>query len=247
MKIIQDYIPAGRRNRPMTNPASSLYKKTMQAKYITIHEAWSTANAKALHSYVKSQRAADRPASWHFSIDEKDCYQALPLTESGWHAGDNLGPGNTTTIGIEICDYGMRRDNNWNLFWQAVDHAARLCVHLIKEIPSLHPYPQCLKQHNDWSGKNCPALIRNGGHWQKFVDLVGAYLREPESPPAIPITDLPKIQREIGIEVDGNFVNETGYLIGNKTYVRASWLLGLAGNLRVTGHGDHIKITRRGM
>lgn len=193
MKIITDYIRPGMRNRPMTNPASSLYKKTMQAKYITIHEAWSTMDAKALHAYVKSQRAADRPASWHFSIDEKECYQALPLTESGWHAGDNLGPGNTTTIGIEICDYGMRRNNNWNLFWQAVDHCAKLCAHIINNSDTLLPFPECLvpyhgtlKQHYNWSGKNCPALIRAGGgagsHWQKFVDLVGEYLKKvPET------------------------------------------------------------------
>jgi N-acetylmuramoyl-L-alanine amidase len=147
--------------------------------------------AKALHDYVKSQRAADRPASWHYSIDEKECYQALPLTESGWHAGDNLGPGNTATIGIEICDYGMRRDNNWNLFWQAVDNCARLCAHIINNVDTLLPYPECLvpyegtlKQHYNWSGKNCPALIRAGGgagsHWQRFVDLVGTYLKTPE-------------------------------------------------------------------
>jgi len=180
MKIIKDFITPGRRNRPMTNPASSLYKKTMQAKYITVHEAWSNANAKTLHDHVKSTGAANRPASWHFSVDEKEVYQALPLNESGWHAGDNLGPGNTTTIGIEICDYGMRRDNNWHLFWQAVDHCAKLCAYLINTVDSLEPYPKCLKQHYDWSGKNCPALIRNGKHWQTFVSMVGEYLEAAE-------------------------------------------------------------------
>ena len=187
MRIVQDFIAPGMRHRPMTNPASSLYRRVMRAKYITIHEAWSTANARRLHEYVKTQRAADRPASWHFSIDEKECYQALPLTESGWHAGDNLGPGNTETIGIEICDYGMRRDNDWNLFWEAVKHCAKLCAYLIQNSDSLLPYPECLvyypdtlKQHWDWSRKNCPALIRNGGHWQQFVDLVGEYLKEEQ-------------------------------------------------------------------
>lgn len=186
MDIIQDFITPGMRHRPMTNPSSSLYKRTMVPKYITIHNAYSRAPAARLHAYVKSQGAADRPASWHFSIDEKDCFQALPLNESGWHAGDNLGPGNTTTIGIEICDYAMLLSpRNEQLYLQAEEHTAQLCAWLIRELPSLHPFPHCLKQHWDWSGKNCPSWIRarrNG--WQEFIAKVERHLTEgePEQP-----------------------------------------------------------------
>jgi N-acetylmuramoyl-L-alanine amidase len=189
MEIIQDFIAHGMRHRPMTNPRSSLYKKTMVPKYITIHNAYSRASAASLHAYVKSQRAADRPASWHFSIDEKDCYQALPLNEVGWHAGDNLGPGNTTTIGIEICDYAMLlspRDEK--LYLQAEEHTAKLCAWLIRELPSLHPFPHCLKQHWNWSGKNCPSWIRaRANGWEQFVSKVERYLTEgePEQPQEI--------------------------------------------------------------
>ncbi len=197
MNIIVDYIRQGMRHRPMTNPASSLYKKVMKAKYITIHAAGTKgAKAKGLHNYVKSQRAADRPASWHYSIDEKECYQALPLSESGWHAGDNLGPGNTTTIGIEICDYAAY-DGNMKLFNEAVDHAARLCAWLIKEVDSLKPYPDCLRlrQHWDWSGKNCPFWIRREtGAWEAFIALVGKYLKEEEPLPEPTIPD-PDVDR----------------------------------------------------
>ena len=241
MKIIQDYIPAGRRNRPMTNPSSSLYRKKMQPKYITIHNANSRAPAARLHEYVKSTGAAGRPASWHFSIDEKDCYQALPTSEVGWHAGDNLGPGNTTTIGIEICDYAMYLSpQNRGLFWEAVKHTARLCVHLIQTEPTLYPYPQVLKQHHNWSGKNCPSWLRANG-WSEFVRLVGEYLEEEkESWPTHPI---PKIQRTVGVEFDGKRTDEVAYLINNTTYVRALYAMGKA-DLKVTGHGDHIKIRR---
>ena len=77
----------------MTNPASSLYRKKAVHKWITIHNAYSPNwKAKQLHEYVKSISCSNRPASWHFSIDETECYQALPLNESGWHSGDNLGP-----------------------------------------------------------------------------------------------------------------------------------------------------------
>ena len=182
MDINKDYIQPGRRNRPMTYPSSSLYKKTMKPKWITIHNAYSTANAKNLHNYVKSVGCANRPASWHFSIDEKEIYQALPLDESGWHAGDNLGDGNIKSIGIEICDYAMvRRPQDERLFMEAVDHAAKLCAYLINTVDTLLPFPDCLVQHNHWSGKNCPSWIRakkNG--WVDFVHMVKKYLDNNE-------------------------------------------------------------------
>jgi N-acetylmuramoyl-L-alanine amidase len=185
MNIIKDFIQPGRRNRPMTYPSSSLYNKKAVHKWITIHNAYSPSwSAKQLHDYVKSVSCANRPASWHFSIDEKSCYQALPLDESGWHAGDNLGPGNTQSIGIEICDYAMlKTPKDEALFWQAVDHAAKLCAYLIETVPSLKQFPDCLKQHNDWSGKNCPSFIRaKKGGWVNFVHMVQEYLKGAPEP-----------------------------------------------------------------
>lgn len=239
MKILQDFIAAGRANRPMTNPSSSLYRKKMEPKYITIHNAYSRADAKSLHAYVKGDGAAARPASWHFSIDESYCYQALPTTESGWHAGDNLGAGNTTTIGIEICDYAMLASpQDPALFWLAVQHTARLCVHLIKTEPTLKPFPECIKQHYNWSGKNCPSWLR-AGKWGDFMAEIEKLLKgEPESWPTHPI---PKVQRTVGVELNGKRTDEVGYLINNATYVRAAFVMGETGS-KVTGHGDHIKI-----
>lgn len=178
MNIVKDFIPAGMLHRPMTNPRSSLYQKKMKPRWITIHNAWSRANAERLHQYVKGKGAESRPASWHFSVDEEDIFQALPLSESGWHAGDNLGPGNTETIGIEICDYAMQLNPpDPELFWAAVDNTAKLCAWLIENEHSLVPFPDCLKQHHNWSGKNCPHFIRaEPGGWEKFIALVGHYL-----------------------------------------------------------------------
>ena len=98
IKIIQDFIPKGRKNRP---------GYPMTPKYITIHETGSFgkgANAKAHAKYIKSDDAANRPASWHFTVDDTEIYQHLPLNENGWHAGDGeSGIGNRQSIGIEIC------------------------------------------------------------------------------------------------------------------------------------------------
>ncbi len=184
MNIIQDFIGNNLQSRPMKNPSSSLFNKTAKLEWITIHNAHTQARAERLHQYVKSAGAAARPASWHFSIDEKECYQAIPLNESGWHAGDGMGPGNLRSVGIEICDYAMLQSpRNESLYLQAEDHTARLCAWLIENLDTLRPYPECLKQHFDWSGKNCPSWIRarpNG--WKEFVDRVGEYLTEPDEP-----------------------------------------------------------------
>jgi len=157
IKIIQDFIPKGRKNRP---------GYPMTPKYITIHETGSFgkgANAKAHAKYIKSDDAANRPASWHFTVDDTEIYQHLPLNENGWHAGDGgSGTGNRQSIGIEIC---VNSDSN---FEKAVQNAQWLVRKLMAEfnIPI-----ENIKQHYDWSGKNCPYTIRktpNG--WKNFLD-----------------------------------------------------------------------------
>ena len=220
VQIIQDFIPKGRKNRPG-------YKMT--PRYITIHDTVNPgagANAKAHAAYLKGAAAAAIPASWHFTVDDKAIYQHLPLNENGWHAGDGTnGTGNRQSIGIEICE---NRDGNRAV---AEANAAWLVAKLLKD------YGLGLdrvKQHYDWSGKNCPRVLRGRkGGWQDFLAAVESHLKAG---------DMPAITRAIGLEVDGKAVKEVGYLIDNATYVRASYLVALIGG-SVTGHGDHIKIT----
>jgi len=217
VQIIQDFIPSGRRNRPG-------YKLT--PKYITIHDTANTqagADARAHAQYLKGSTAASLPVSWHYTVDDKVIYQHLPLNENGWHASDGAnGPGNRQSIGIEICE---NRDGNRAA---AEANAAWLTAKLLKD------YDLGLdrvKQHYDWSGKNCPRVLRGRkGGWKNFLAAVEANLKTEA-----------EITRPIGIYVDGKATAETGYLINNSTYVRAAYLIGLIGG-SVTGHGDHIKI-----
>ena len=90
-----------------------------------------------------------------------------------------------------------------------------------------------VKQHYDWSKKNCPAQIRGRKDgWKNFLAAVESHLKAG---------DMPAITRAIGLEVDGKAVKEVGYLIDNATYVRAAYLIELTGG-QVTGHGDYINI-----
>jgi len=206
----------------------------MKPEYITIHQTGNTskgANAEMHNRYVHS--VAPNP-SWHYTVDGGTSdgkkapviYQHLPLTENGWHAGDGTnGTGNRKSIAIEIC---INSDGN---LAKAEDNGAWLCAKLIREVGTLKAFPACMKQHYDWSKKNCPAQIRgrkNG--WANFLAAVEAHLKTEA-----------EITRTIGIRIDGKTADEVGYLIDNATYVRASYLVALIGG-SVTGHGDHINI-----
>lgn len=163
VQIIRDFIPPGRRNRPG-------YK--MEPAYITIHDTANTqagADAAAHAAYIKSDACAARPASWHFTVDDKVIYQHLPLNENGWHAGDGTnGTGNRRSIGIEICE---NRDGNRA---QAEKNAAWLVARLLREF---NLGLDRVKQHFDWSGKNCPRVLRaRAGGWAGFLTAVEAQL-----------------------------------------------------------------------
>jgi len=177
--ILQDFIPRGRKNRP---------GYAMQAKYITIHETGNPnigADARGHGSYLKSDAAARVPVSYHFTVDggtarkQPEIVQHLPLDENGWHAGDGAqGTGNRQSIGVEICV------NADGIYERAVAQAAELCARLYKQVPSLLPYPQSLRQHYDWTKKNCPQRMRSKpGGWNEFLNLVKEKMKPPEQPP----------------------------------------------------------------
>lgn len=158
-EIYQDFIPIGRPNRPCL---------TMTPQYITIHDTDNEdygADAKRHAQYLKT---TDKTDSWHYTVDDKAIYQHLPLNESGWHAGDGYyGPGNRKSIGIEIC---MNPECDRTV---AEKNAAWLVAKLYKEMPTLTTYPEGVKQHYNWTGKNCPSVIRgrvNG--WADFCQLI---------------------------------------------------------------------------
>lgn len=159
MNIIQDFIPAGRANRPG--------KQLIGPKYITIHDSGNAstgADALAHAKYLKGDSAASRPASWHFTVDDKNVVQNLPLGEVAWHAGDGSGPGNSSSIGIEICENadGDRA--------KAEEKAAELVAFLLK---TYKLGIDAIVQHNKWSGKNCPRIIRGRpGGWEGFLQKV---------------------------------------------------------------------------
>ncbi|RDY27398.1 hypothetical protein CHL78_009280 [Romboutsia weinsteinii] len=146
----------------------------MKPKYITIHNTANTgkgANASA-HANLLYNNSINGGSytSWHFTADDKEIYQSLPMNEIGYHAGDGSGPGNRSSIGIEICE---NSDGN---YMAAEENGAKLAAQLLHE---LNLPVSSLRMHKDFSGKNCPAKIlgRDNG-WNSFVSKVQKYYND---------------------------------------------------------------------
>ncbi|MED1922924.1 N-acetylmuramoyl-L-alanine amidase family protein, partial [Bacillus velezensis] len=160
VKITKDFIPVGHNNRP---------GYAMDPAYITVHNTANTARGASAAMHARYEKNPETPTSWHFTVDEKEIYQHLPLNENGWHAGDgNSGTGNRKSIGIEICE------NSDGDFEKAVTNAQWLIKKLMKEqgISLANVVP-----HQHWSGKYCPRKLLD--RWDSFkAGISGA----PSSP-----------------------------------------------------------------
>jgi N-acetylmuramoyl-L-alanine amidase len=190
---------------PQDHPIRS--NQPMQPLWITIHETANTAsgaNAEMHARYMLSQEAIDRQVLWHATVDQDQIIQHLPWTEVGWHAGDGLhGPGNTQSIGIELC---VNADGD---FAKTQRLAAQLVAQLIQKLPSFKPFPECVVQHNHWSGKDCPHQLRaTPGAWEALLGLCKAAL-----------TPTPAQASALTVMVDGRQVEMGARLEDGKTRV----------------------------
>jgi N-acetylmuramoyl-L-alanine amidase CwlA len=195
VNIIQSLIPEGYQNRPSTNPKSKRYKIIIPPKWITVHNAWSAGDAHALNAYQKTAGCVSRPASWHLSVSNNLVVQGVPFGETAWHAGDyvniaNPGLGNTQSIGIEICDfYNYRtKTNNQELYLLAEEYCTLVIAHLIKTVPSLLKFPDCVVPHTKWrAASGCPSRIlgrRNG--WNDYLTRIEQKLKTNVPQPTPP-------------------------------------------------------------
>jgi N-acetylmuramoyl-L-alanine amidase len=106
-----------------------------------------------------------RIASWHFTVDDKEIYQAAPANMRCYHAGTSRG--NNTSIGIEICMYSDSAKQK-----KAYDNA----IALVKILMSFHGFGiSQVKQHYNWSRKDCPTWLRSGKfgyNWTWFKNQI---------------------------------------------------------------------------
>lgn len=165
-------------------------------KYITIHQTANTskgANAQA-HANLQSN-GNSRSASWHWTVDDKQAIQSFPHNVKCWHAGNSIG--NNQSIGIELC---VNSDANYK---KVIENAAELVKKIMKEenISIMN-----VKQHNHWSGKNCPAQLRagkDGISWNGFIDMIKGKEVKPNKPQVKPKPSKPS--NKYNVAVDGSW------------------------------------------
>lgn len=123
-------------------------------KYITIHNT-GLHDVKA-DNFRRSQLdvSQDKEVSWHFTVDEKEVIQHIPINEVGWHAG--TGAGNYNSFAVEICER---------------EGAEEVAIQFIAELLSALEWDTSrIKTHKYWSGKQCPRLILP--HLTEFISKI---------------------------------------------------------------------------
>lgn len=137
-------------------------------KKICIHETDNT-NAKAnadAHSRLQAN-GNSRQASWHWTVDDKEAVQSFTHDYKCWAAGTSKG--NNEAIHIEIC---VNSDGDYK---KAVQNAVQLVVKILKDEKLTI---DDVVQHNYYSGKNCPRIIRSGTvvPWSSFIQMIKSTL-----------------------------------------------------------------------
>lgn len=156
--IIRQYLVPTTKARTMTSGTGNTRRK------ICIHETDNTnrgANADA-HSRLQA-RGNSRKASWHWQVDDKEAIQSFTHEWRCWAAGSSKG--NNEAIHIEIC---VNSDGDYK---KAVQNAAKLVAKILKEEQLTI---NDIVQHNYYSGKNCPRIMRKGNiiSWNQFLTMV---------------------------------------------------------------------------
>ena len=182
LKITQDIIPPWKCGRPLHRP--------MRPTFITIHSTDNTSrsadalhNARAMENGLRSRHNRTGFLTWHFTVDDHSIYQSLPTNETGEHA-DYEGPGNRSSIGIEMC---VNRGNN---IARTIERTAQLTASLMRQynIPLNHVVPHMhwrrirYSDGRDMGFKQCPRILldhgRLGPKWSAFIARVAFYARQ---------------------------------------------------------------------
>ena len=145
----------------------------MNPNTITVHNTANTASARNEVNYMRNN---NNQTSYHVAVDDKEVVQTIPFNRNAWHAGDGAnGAGNRRSIGIEIC-YSM--DNGYSGAYsarhrQAEDNAALYIAHVLKQYGW---GVNRLRQHYNWTRKDCPHKMRAHNGWNAFKRKVQNHL-----------------------------------------------------------------------
>ena len=85
--------------------------KKLDFKWITVHNTGNPKSTAANERAWLTNPENTTSTGWHIVVDGKEAIEAIPLSEIAYHAGTS--EGNSTSIGIEICDSaGLAAEKN---------------------------------------------------------------------------------------------------------------------------------------
>ena len=163
--VYTQLAPEGAQNRPGTK---------REIRYIVIHETGNTAAGAdaAAHGQLEA-KGGEGTTGWHYTVDDTEVWHSIPDDEVAYHAGDGAeGDGNLHGIGVELC---VNADGD---FEKTFDNAARLTGWLMN---AYDLSADQVKEHYDFSGKNCPQTIRENGRMEEFVALAEQYAQQAKA------------------------------------------------------------------
>lgn len=141
-------------------------------KYIVIHETGNVSNGAGAQSHnTFLHKGGEGKTSWHYTVDDTEAYHHIPDDEIAWHASSD--DGNEHGIGMELC---VNADGDFD---KTFDNGARLTAYLLN---AYKLKVTDIRQHGDFTDKNCPATIRDEGRWDEFIKLVTKYKKQEISP-----------------------------------------------------------------
>ena len=179
-RITEALIPSGQHGRSQM--------RKMTPRYITIHSTQNFSQGADAATHAKllqrggltSRHNSLGYLTWHFTVDDHSIYQSLPTDEQGQHA-DYEGPGNRSSIGIEMCE------NSGNSREGTVEKTAELTAWLMKKhnipidnvVPHQH-WPRIRYSDKlDVGKKDCPHFLMDdgkpGAKWKRFLEKVQSY------------------------------------------------------------------------
>ena len=181
VNLRQDMVRKGTHGRKVV--------RRMSPKYITIHSTQNYSAGAAKHSLALKNGALRSPKTrtgnrigyliWHFTVDDREAIQHMPTNEQGEHA-DFHGPGNTQSIGIEMCE---QRGSNRSV---TIERTAKLTAVLMKQkgipLKNVVPHYHWPRRGKTPPNKNCPHFLldngRPGKKWRWFQGRVNYYYKQ---------------------------------------------------------------------
>ncbi|ARC71981.1 N-acetylmuramoyl-L-alanine amidase [Bacillus licheniformis] len=140
---------------------------SMDAKYITFHN---TANDASAANEIAYMIRNNNQVSYHFAVDDKEVVQGIPTNRNAWHCGDGNGPGNRSSIGVEVC-YSKSGGAKYKA-------AEKLAIKFIAQLLKERGWGvDRVKKHQDWSGKYCPHRVLDEGRWDAVKAAIAAELK----------------------------------------------------------------------